>query len=95
MKGIFPIEKFQSLRTPFYYYDMDLLRETLASINQEAGKHEGFIVHYAVKANANPSVLRCIKQAGLGVDCVSGGEIEAALKAGFSGHPLFQRGEYP
>ena len=88
MKGIFPIEKFQSLRTPFYYYDMDLLRATLASINQEAGKHENFIVHYAVKANANPSVLRCIKQAGLGVDCVSGGEIEAALKAGFSAEKI-------
>lgn len=88
MKGIFPIEKFQSLRTPFYYYDMDLLRATLATINQEAGKHEGFIVHYAVKANANPSVLRCIKQAGLGVDCVSGGEIEAALKAGFSAEKI-------
>lgn len=84
MKGQFPIEKFQSLRTPFYYYDMDLLRATLASINKEAGKHEGFIVHYAVKANANSQVLRCIKQAGLGVDCVSGGEIEAAIKAGFS-----------
>ena len=88
MKGIFPIEKFQSLRTPFYYYDMDLLRATLASINQEAGKHDNFIVHYAVKANANPSVLRCIKQAGLGVDCVSGGEIEAALKAGFSSEKI-------
>ena len=88
MKGIFPIEKFQSLRTPFYYYDMDLLRATLASINQEAGKHDNFIVHYAVKANANPSVLRCIKQAGLGVDCVSGGEIEAALKAGFSAEKI-------
>jgi len=88
MKGIFPIDKFQSLRTPFYYYDMDLLRATLASINQEANKHEGFIVHYAVKANANPSVLRCIKQAGLGVDCVSGGEIEAALKAGFSAEKI-------
>ncbi len=88
MKGIFPIEKFQSLRTPFYYYDMDLLRATLATINQEAGKHEGFIVHYAVKANANPSVLRTIRQAGLGVDCVSGGEIEAALKAGFSAEKI-------
>ena len=88
MKGIFPIDKFQPLRTPFYYYDMDLLRATLASINQEANKHEGFIVHYAVKANANLSVLCCIKQAGLGVDCVSGGEIEAALKAGFSAEKI-------
>ena len=92
MKGQFPIEKFQSLRTPFYYYDMDLLRATLASINQEAGKHEGFIVHYAVKANANMQILRCIKQAGLGVDCVSGGEIEAALKAGFPADKIVYAG---
>jgi diaminopimelate decarboxylase len=83
MKGIFPVEKFQTLRTPFYYYDMDLLRQTLQTINTEAGKYDAFCVHYAVKANANPQVLRCIRQAGLGADCVSGGEIEAALKAGF------------
>ena len=81
-KGQFPVEKFQDLRTPFYYYDADLLRQTLQAIQQEAGKHEGFNVHYAIKANANPKVLRIIRQAGLGADCVSGGEIEASLKAG-------------
>ena len=83
MKGQFPIEKFKSLRTPFYYYDAELLRKTLQTINDEAGKHEGFVVHYAVKANANPQLLRIIRQAGLGADCVSGGEIEASIKAGF------------
>ena len=83
MKGIFPIEKMQAIRTPFYYYDTELLRQTLQAINQEAGQHEHFVVHYAVKANANPRVLRIIREAGLGADCVSGGEIEAALKAGF------------
>ena len=82
-KGIFPVEKLQSIQTPFYYYDAELLRQTLRSINEEAGKHEGFTVHYAVKANANPNVLRIIREAGLGVDCVSGGEIEASVKAGF------------
>ena len=83
MKGIFPVDKFADLRTPFYYYDMDLLRQTLQAINAETGQHEGFHVHYAIKANANLKVLRCIKQAGLGADCVSGGEIEACIKAGF------------
>ena len=82
-KGLFPIEKFQQLQTPFYFYDMELLRQTLETINTEASKHEGFVVHYAVKANANPKILRTIRQAGLGADCVSGGEIEASLKAGF------------
>ncbi len=83
MKGIFPIEKFRNVQTPFYYYDTELLRKTLKTINQEAGKHEAFRVHYAVKANANPKVLNIICQAGLGADCVSGGEIKAALDAGF------------
>lgn len=83
MKGTFPIEKFKELQTPFYYYDADLLRETLKVLTAEAGKHENFVVHYAVKANANPKVLNIIHNAGLSADCVSGGEINAALKAGF------------
>ena len=81
-KGKFPVDKLQALRTPFYYYDMDLLRQTLQTINAEASKHEGYHVHYAVKANANPKVLTAIREAGLGADCVSGGEIEASIKAG-------------
>ena len=83
MKGQFPIERFQSIRTPFYYYDTELLRKTLNTIKEEASRHEGFVVHYAVKANANPKLLRIIREAGLGADCVSGGEIETCLKAGF------------
>ena len=82
-KGIFPIDKLQQIESPFYYYDAEVLRKTLCSINEEAGKHEGFTVHYAVKANANPKVLRLIREAGLGADCVSGGEIESSVKAGF------------
>lgn len=83
MKSTFPIEKFRALRTPFYYYDTRLLRETLRTIQAEAGRYERFAVHYAVKANANLKVLAVIREAGLGADCVSGGEIRAALDAGF------------
>lgn len=92
MKGIFPLEKLGRLQTPFYYYDAELLRQTLRAINQEANKHEGFCVHYAVKANANPKVLRIIREAGLGVDCVSGGEIEASVKAGFPSSKIVYAG---
>lgn len=83
MKGTFPISKFAGVRTPFYYYDTDLLQKTLDTIKTEAGRYENFEVHYAIKANANPKVLSIIAHAGLGADCVSGGEIEAAQKAGF------------
>ena len=84
MKGNFPIEKFKLKETPFYYYDSALLRQTLRAINDEVSRHDNWHVHYAVKANANPKVLNIIREAGLGVDCVSGGEIETVLNAGFS-----------
>ena len=92
MKGTFPIDKFQEIQTPFYYYDTAVLRKTLQTINEEAGKHENFEVHYAVKANANPKVLNIICQAGLGVDCVSGGEIQAAINAGFPASKIVYAG---
>lgn len=82
LKGKFPIEKFKHLETPFYYYDMELLHETLQVIKNESGKY-GYHVHYAVKANANPYILSTIAAQGLGADCVSGGEVQAALDAGF------------
>jgi diaminopimelate decarboxylase len=82
MKGSFPVNKFQSVRTPFYYYDTEILRHTLDCLNKEA-KDRNYCIHYAVKANANPKLLAIIREAGLGVDCVSGGEIQAAVQAGF------------
>jgi diaminopimelate decarboxylase len=91
-KGKFPVERLQKIQTPFYYYDSEVLRQTLKAINEEAGKHEGFVVHYAVKANANPKILRMIREAGLGADCVSGGEIEASIKAGFPASKIVYAG---
>ena len=87
-KGQFPTAKFQDIQTPFYYYDTELLRETLRAINSEIQKHEGFCVHYAIKANANPRIVRIIREAGLGADCVSGGEIEACIRAGYSNNKI-------
>lgn len=92
MKGKFPLDKMEQLRTPFYYYDVELLRSTLHTIQQEVSKHEGFCVHYAVKANANPKVLKIIREAGLGVDCVSGGEIAASMKSGFPSSKIVYAG---
>ncbi|MBE6275228.1 MAG: diaminopimelate decarboxylase [Bacteroides sp.] len=92
MKGTFPIEKFRELETPFYYYDMKVLRDTLETIKKEAGKYDNFVVHYAVKANANPKVLNAIREAGLGADCVSGGEVRAAVKAGFPSEKIVYAG---
>lgn len=70
------------IETPFYYYDLDLLRETLSVASGEAA-NRGFKVHYAVKANFNPVIMKIISGYGLGADCVSGNEIEHAISCGF------------
>ena len=82
MKMQFPVEAFANIETPFYYYDVELLKATLDTVKLEAAKYEGFHVHYAIKANFNPRLLEIISNAGIGADCVSGGEVRAALDAG-------------
>jgi diaminopimelate decarboxylase len=81
-KGTFSIESFKGIETPFYYYDINLLKETLGIVKDLTHKY-GFAQHYAVKANANHRILQTIAAIGFGADCVSGNEIKAALNAGF------------
>ncbi len=79
----FPVKLFENKRTPFYYYDLDLLDATLDAVRRYSDT-PGFVVHYAVKANPNPVILSHIAAAGLGADTVSMGEVKAALEAGFT-----------
>jgi diaminopimelate decarboxylase len=74
--------KFKDLETPFYYYDMGVLRQTLEACTNASAKY-GFHVHYAMKANFNPKVLDMIQSFGVGADCVSGNEVKAAIEHGF------------
>ena len=92
IKGTFPIERFQNIETPFYYYDTRVLRETLDTIREELRRNPEYEMHYAVKANANPKILRIISAAGLGADCVSGGEVRAAIEAGFPANKVVYAG---
>ena len=80
----YPIDKFKNIETPFYYYDTDILRNTLQTIVEETKQSANYHVHYAIKANANPKILKIIADYGLGADCVSGNEVSAALAAGFT-----------
>src|SRR5690554_7191500 len=77
------ITAFKQYQTPFYYYDLDLLRDTLEEI-KEHGLSKGYHIHFALKANNQPRILEEILNAGLGADCVSGGEVQRALDAGFA-----------
>lgn len=71
------------MHTPCYVYDLDLLRRTLAEASKASKAVANSHIHYAMKANSNPTILREISREGFGVDCVSGGEIALALECGF------------
>lgn len=83
----FPVDVFNNHKTPFYFYDMPLLKATLDELKAQIADSP-YEVHYAIKANANASLLAAIRDAGLGADCVSGWEVKAVVEAGFAGNKI-------
>lgn len=81
------IEKIKTLPTPFYFYNMDVLEDTLKEATEKASKY-GYKMHYALKANANRRILERIKAWGLGADCVSGNEVARAIEVGFAANEV-------
>lgn len=81
------LAKFKEIPTPFYYYDMQLLEQTIDVVNEESKKYD-YHVHYALKANTNDKILNLIKEKGLGADCVSGNEVKKAIEVGFNANDI-------
>ncbi len=71
--------------TPCYVYDEETIRSKVRALAQ-CISYKPFRIYYAAKANTNLSILRIIREEGrgfAGIDAVSPGEVEVALKAGF------------
>lgn len=81
------IQKFEKTPTPFYHYDLELLRKTLDAVKKEADQNK-FHVHYALKANSNPEILKLIQSYGFGADCVSGNEVKRAVETNYSSNKI-------
>lgn len=77
------LHTFNTTPTPFYYYDLGVLKKTLQHLKTESDKF-GFVVHYAMKANTNTEILNLIKSFHIGADCVSGNEVKRAIETKFS-----------
>ncbi len=84
-------QRFKVIPTPFYFYDMELLHATLKELKFQSSRY-GYHVHYAFKANVNPSILEMIREFGLGADCVSGNEVQLALDSGYSNSDVVYAG---
>jgi diaminopimelate decarboxylase len=76
------LDRFRQTDTPFYYYDLSILKQTLLQVREESTRYD-YKVHYALKANANEKILNLIHANGLGADCVSGNEVKRAVECGF------------
>ena len=72
-----------AVETPFYCYSATLLENVFLDFKNEIQKrHPDALICFAVKANANPAVLKTFADLGAGADIVSGGELKLALNAG-------------
>ncbi|MDE6018063.1 MAG: diaminopimelate decarboxylase [Muribaculaceae bacterium] len=85
------IKIFEGVKTPFYYYDKELLERTLDAI-EACTAGTPMKVHYAIKANSEPEILRIISSRGFGADCVSGNEIMTAISCGFRPENIYYAG---
>src|SRR5690606_17622611 len=81
--GIDPLELCKKYGTPLYVYDASVIERQYKRI-ANAFKVPKLEIHYACKANSNISVLRFLKELGSGLDCVSIGEVETGIRAGFA-----------
>jgi diaminopimelate decarboxylase len=87
MTTSFPVNTFRQLKTPFYYYDMEMLRKNLQNAKKASEKYN-YHVHYALKANSNIEILKEMIECGFGADCVSGQEVKLAHDTGFPSNAI-------
>ena len=69
--------------TPLFVYDADTVRERYRDLYRFI-PYPGLEVHYAMKANYQPGILKTLRDEGCGIDAVSPAEVEMALRLGFN-----------
>jgi diaminopimelate decarboxylase len=73
----------QAYGTPVYVYSAESIRRAYRSLDEAFAPHPHRI-HYALKANSSLAIVRLLRAQGSGADANSIGEIDLAMRAGFS-----------
>ncbi len=74
--------------TPFHIYDEKGIRENIKALKQAFSWNAGYKEYFAVKANANPYLIKILQEYGCGCDCSSMTELMLANALGFSGDDI-------
>jgi len=69
--------------SPVYVYSARAIRDAYTAIDRAFADYP-HAIHYALKANSTLALLRLLRGLGSRADCNSGGEIQVALRAGFT-----------
>ena len=69
--------------TPLYVYDGDMVVEHYRALFDYI-PYPKLCIHYAMKANYHPALLKLLRDAGARLDSVSPGEVKLALRLGFA-----------
>ena len=79
-RSLLDIDKLKKYETPYYYYNTSLLNETIDEVLRLSKLHN-LKIHFSLKSNFNEKIVRLFaSHEELGADCVSGGEVNYALK---------------
>lgn len=71
----------EEIKTPFYCYSLDNLKEQYKKLDQSISL-KNYHICYSVKSNSNQSIIKTFSKLGSGADVVSIGELKRALMAG-------------
>lgn len=82
----------QKYGTPLYVYEEDVIRKQYRELADHFTTQK-FKVHYAVKANYNPAILKILLEEGCGVDTVSDFEVRLCLELGFPAESIIFTGD--
>ena len=91
--GCDAVELASEFGTPLYVFDEETMRQMCrAFVGEFRARYADTTVAYASKAFLNPAVAQLVKEEGVGLDVVSGGELAVASAAGFQPEAIYFHG---
>ena len=92
--GVDTVDIAKEFGTPTYVLDENVIRENCRTYRRAAEEYFGAdaLPLYASKALCFTGIYKLAAEEGMGVDCVSGGELYTAKKAGFPAEKIYFHG---